>query len=590
MFYSEFVLTKKGPFAKIWLAAHWDRRLTKNQITDTDIKDAVKGIIQPVVPLALRTSGHLLLGVVKIYSRKVKYVLADCNETLTRIKLQVVPETKVDLPERSLMANINAITLPERVSELDLIIPEYDLSTLMTTAGGVSGFIADTVEEEEEEIGRGRLFARMQDITLDDFDNWYAEDESVGMPSFAAPFGLTQTPAEIARPTPTTAPTPASVDQLRRAAPTFGEQEVFTTGIAFPMPGTEEEFMGMGAEVGFGGEEYIPTSPRREEVSRLSTAISEIGTPFVTPITGAPTEEVARVEAEVPRPQKRPRGVQIDARIEIAPKRYKAALTQAPLRETRSAPKTPAELEALHNASIDALPSLQDLMSQPASGADLPASFLTVFRRNLEQINVRQAVPPVEIPREAAEIQPEFFPEHEFGAEAGLTGFEEFEEFPPTERRISTMPSPISTVEDDIDDIIIDAYRTPEQRSRVSTALGTQEVAPLISEAERTKIIEEELERERELREKSKRDQEELRRTYTDKSMTERTLKVMNIFNETFKTQSEIDLNKMVAGKKRITAARCFYEVLVLKTKNFIDVKQDAPYADITITKSAISV
>ena len=88
MFYSEFVLTKKGPFAKIWLAAHWDRRLTKNQITDTDIKDAVKGIIQPVVPLALRTSGHLLLGVVKIYSRKVKYVLADCNETLTRIKLE----------------------------------------------------------------------------------------------------------------------------------------------------------------------------------------------------------------------------------------------------------------------------------------------------------------------------------------------------------------------------------------------------------------------------------------------------------------------------------------------------------------------
>ena len=41
MFYSEFVLTKKGPLAKIWLAAHWDKKLNKNQITETDIKDSV---------------------------------------------------------------------------------------------------------------------------------------------------------------------------------------------------------------------------------------------------------------------------------------------------------------------------------------------------------------------------------------------------------------------------------------------------------------------------------------------------------------------------------------------------------------------
>ena len=41
----------------------------------------------PEVPIALRTSGHLLLGVVKIYSRKVKYVLQECNETITKIKL-----------------------------------------------------------------------------------------------------------------------------------------------------------------------------------------------------------------------------------------------------------------------------------------------------------------------------------------------------------------------------------------------------------------------------------------------------------------------------------------------------------------------
>jgi cohesin complex subunit SCC1 len=87
MFYSPFVLTKSGPLAKIWLAAHWDRKLTKNQITETDVSDEVNSILHQQFPIALRSSGHLLLGVVKIHSRKVKYVLADCNETLTKIKL-----------------------------------------------------------------------------------------------------------------------------------------------------------------------------------------------------------------------------------------------------------------------------------------------------------------------------------------------------------------------------------------------------------------------------------------------------------------------------------------------------------------------
>jgi cohesin complex subunit SCC1 len=41
MFFSEFVLTKKGPLAKIWLAAHWDKKLSKNQISETSISDSV---------------------------------------------------------------------------------------------------------------------------------------------------------------------------------------------------------------------------------------------------------------------------------------------------------------------------------------------------------------------------------------------------------------------------------------------------------------------------------------------------------------------------------------------------------------------
>ena len=44
-------------------------------------------IKDPDVPLALRMSGHLLLGVVRIYSRKVKYLLEDCSDALIKIKM-----------------------------------------------------------------------------------------------------------------------------------------------------------------------------------------------------------------------------------------------------------------------------------------------------------------------------------------------------------------------------------------------------------------------------------------------------------------------------------------------------------------------
>lgn len=38
MFYAQFVLAKKGPLSKIWLAAHWERKLSKAQIFETEIK------------------------------------------------------------------------------------------------------------------------------------------------------------------------------------------------------------------------------------------------------------------------------------------------------------------------------------------------------------------------------------------------------------------------------------------------------------------------------------------------------------------------------------------------------------------------
>jgi cohesin complex subunit SCC1 len=41
MFYSEIILAKKGTLAKVWLASHWDRKLTKAQIQSASIPASV---------------------------------------------------------------------------------------------------------------------------------------------------------------------------------------------------------------------------------------------------------------------------------------------------------------------------------------------------------------------------------------------------------------------------------------------------------------------------------------------------------------------------------------------------------------------
>ena len=90
---------------------------------ETNIESSVDGIMQPKVKMALRTSGHLLLGVVRIYSRKAKYLLTDCNEAFVKIKMAFRPGM-VDLPEDNREAAMNAITLPEVFHDFDTAMPD----------------------------------------------------------------------------------------------------------------------------------------------------------------------------------------------------------------------------------------------------------------------------------------------------------------------------------------------------------------------------------------------------------------------------------------------------------------------------------
>ncbi|ONK56901.1 uncharacterized protein A4U43_C10F14450 [Asparagus officinalis] len=126
MFYSQFILAKKGTLGTIWIAAHLERKLKKNQVADTDIGDSVDSILFPDVPIALRLSSHLLLGVVRIYSKKVNYLFHDCSEALLNVK-QAFRSTAVDLPPEESTAPYHSITLPETFDLDDFELPDSAL-------------------------------------------------------------------------------------------------------------------------------------------------------------------------------------------------------------------------------------------------------------------------------------------------------------------------------------------------------------------------------------------------------------------------------------------------------------------------------
>ncbi|XP_010524341.1 PREDICTED: sister chromatid cohesion 1 protein 4-like [Tarenaya hassleriana] len=126
MFYSQFILAKKGPLGTIWIAAHLERKLRKNQVADTDIGVSVDSILFPDVPIALRLSSHLLLGVVRIYSKKVNYLFDDCSEALLKVK-QAFRSAAVDLPPEESKAPYHSITLPETFDLDDFELPDNEI-------------------------------------------------------------------------------------------------------------------------------------------------------------------------------------------------------------------------------------------------------------------------------------------------------------------------------------------------------------------------------------------------------------------------------------------------------------------------------
>ena len=112
MFYSSQLLSRKTPLGICWLASHSEsKRLKRTQIFEFSISQSCDSIINPEAPLALRLSGQLLLGVVRIYQRKLAFLETDAKNAIDGIQRKDGGNQNVDLPDGGMLPE-NAITLP----------------------------------------------------------------------------------------------------------------------------------------------------------------------------------------------------------------------------------------------------------------------------------------------------------------------------------------------------------------------------------------------------------------------------------------------------------------------------------------------
>ncbi|EGG10161.1 uncharacterized protein MELLADRAFT_94547 [Melampsora larici-populina 98AG31] len=185
MFFAPDMLSKRGPLAKVWLAAHVEKKVSKTQTLQTSIPSTVTVILDPgststqsdgsAPPLALRLSGQLLLGITRIYGKQAKYLLEDCSEASDQIraafraaltaKIGGADRTGIDmLPEGGDPQNaINLRTTRRNVFDFEL---EF--------GGDFDGFgdawEADQFLDPESQRPAARTTANIADITLPEHD------------------------------------------------------------------------------------------------------------------------------------------------------------------------------------------------------------------------------------------------------------------------------------------------------------------------------------------------------------------------------------------------------------------------------------
>ncbi|KAG9254998.1 double-strand-break repair protein rad21 [Emericellopsis atlantica] len=165
MFWSGDLLKTNGSLARVWTSYSTERKLSKNAVLQSNVKQSVEEIMRPShAPFALRLSSQLMIGVVRIHQRKTRYLLDDCNEAMMKIKLAFRSTGNNDMTSSMQAGNKESLLLPDRLTTFDNLDlpPPPDASWLM----------GPTAELTPAPVGRkGRNNNNRDTLMQEDFDN-----------------------------------------------------------------------------------------------------------------------------------------------------------------------------------------------------------------------------------------------------------------------------------------------------------------------------------------------------------------------------------------------------------------------------------
>jgi cohesin complex subunit SCC1 len=158
MFYSSQLLSRKSPLGIVWLASHSEgRKLKRTQLHDFSIVSSCESIINPEAPLALRLSGQLLLGVVRIYSRKLAFLETDARNAIDGLQRKDGSLVSVDLPDGGIVAE-RSITLNRRnagdagANNVNMLFPSFDVSAGFSGGARTSTSSGYTLAEDISDV------------------------------------------------------------------------------------------------------------------------------------------------------------------------------------------------------------------------------------------------------------------------------------------------------------------------------------------------------------------------------------------------------------------------------------------------------
>ncbi|KAG0654197.1 sister chromatid cohesion protein 1 [Maudiozyma exigua] len=126
------IATDSGPLAQIWLAANMSN-IPRGSILQTSIEDSAKEIAkasgcetsieQAAESITLRTSGELLQGIVRVYSKQAGFLLSDIKDTLTKITALFKTHSRINVTINriSTIAKVNQLVLEDTVTEREVL-------------------------------------------------------------------------------------------------------------------------------------------------------------------------------------------------------------------------------------------------------------------------------------------------------------------------------------------------------------------------------------------------------------------------------------------------------------------------------------